>query len=73
MRSIGFPPSRTVDTTEGKPGPWGQLRYTQLAIELPEEFVYVAPHDQPPIQWLFKGYDEPRVRAVLKAAALTPA
>jgi hypothetical protein len=73
LGALRFPTTASPATIDGKAGAWGNLRYTPLAIELPEEFVYVAPHDQAAIQWLFKGYDAQRVKAVFKSAGLSAA
>jgi hypothetical protein len=55
----------------GKPGPWGQLRYTPLTLSLPDEFVFVPPPDQPPIQWFFHGSSRQQAVEFLRTAGLS--
>ena len=55
----------------GKPGRWGQLKYTRIAIELPEEFVYVPPQgDDREVRWFFKGFSRDQFVALLKSLEL---
>jgi hypothetical protein len=54
-----------------RPGPWGELQYTRIVIEPPEEFTasdYVA-HSEP--TWYFKGYDAAKLAALWDAAGLS--
>jgi hypothetical protein len=58
-------------TEPGTSGPWGQLEYTRIAIELPEEFVFVPPStDDRTIRWFFKGYTEDQVVALFESIDL---
>ncbi len=55
----------------GKPGRWGQLKYTRIAIELPEEFVYVPPRsDDREVRWFFKGFTRDQFVALLESIDL---
>jgi hypothetical protein len=56
-----------------RPGPWGELQYSRIVIEPPDEFTatdYVA---RPEPIWFFRGYDEPKLAALWTAAGLPPA
>jgi hypothetical protein len=57
----------------GKPGHWGQLEYRSLRIDLPDEFVFVPPPDQPPVHWVFHGYTKEKALEFLQASGITPA
>ena len=70
-------PSSTVagprpDAVPGKPGNWGQLEYRTIRIELPDEFVFVPPPDQPPVRWVFHGSTKDQAIEFLKSAGITP-
>ena len=54
----------------GKKGPWGQIESMLFAIDLPDEFVFVPPADQPPVRWSFPGYTKEKVLATLRSAGL---
>jgi hypothetical protein len=56
--------------THGKPGPWGQLEYVRIAIEPPEELVYITPADEAPTRWAFKGFDQGRLAEFLRTAGM---
>jgi hypothetical protein len=62
-----------AEVSTGKPGPWGVLEYARISLDLPEEYVFVPPSDQPPIRWFFKGYSKERALEFLKSAALSAA
>jgi hypothetical protein len=52
-----------------EPGPWGDLEYSRVMIEPPEEFLasdYVAP----PTRWNFAGFDEARLEQLWRQAGL---
>jgi len=38
------------------PGPWGNLEYVRMSIEIPEEYVSAHLHETAPSSWLFKNY-----------------
>jgi hypothetical protein len=56
--------------TSGKKGPWGQVDSMLFAIDLPDEFVFVPPVDQPPIRWSFPDYGKDKVLATLRSVGL---
>jgi hypothetical protein len=54
-----------------RPGPWGELQYSRLVIEPPDEFIleeYITPQ---PLNWVFPGYDRQRVHDLFASAGLT--
>ncbi len=57
----------------GKPGPWGQLEYRPIRIDLPDEFVFVPPPDQPPVRWFFHGFSKEQALEFLQSSGITPA
>ena len=59
--------------TQGNPGPWGRLEYVRIALELPDELVFVPGRDVPPVRWFFKGSTKDAAVALLRSAELTPA
>ena len=54
----------------GKKGPWGQIDSMLFAIDVPDEFVFVPPADQPPVRWSFPGYTKEKVLATLRSAGV---
>lgn len=63
--AIGAPPQL------GKLGPWGQLEYSRIVIEPPEDFVpsfYTQPQ---PLRWVFKGMGEAQLGELWQRAGLT--
>jgi hypothetical protein len=54
-----------------KPGPWGELEYTRILIEPPEEFVMANYEAAPQIRWFFKGYSPDALRQFLQSAGLS--
>jgi hypothetical protein len=55
----------------GKPGPWGLMQYLPIGMEFPDELVVVAPQDDQPIRWFFKGYTKDRALEFLRSAELS--
>jgi hypothetical protein len=54
-------------------GPWGELEYTRIVIEPPEDYVpteYIKPDA---LRWIFKGYSSEKLSALWQQAGLTPA
>ncbi|MDZ7619682.1 MAG: hypothetical protein U1E05_22000 [Patescibacteria group bacterium] len=52
----------------GKAGRWGRLEYTRIAIELPEEFVYVPPATADRmVRWFFKGFTREQFVALVES------
>ncbi len=62
--------SRPQEWIVGKKGPWGQIESLVFAIDLPDEFVFVPPADQPPVHWSFPGYTKEKVLATLRSVGL---
>ncbi|MBS0633257.1 MAG: hypothetical protein JSS11_15205 [Verrucomicrobia bacterium] len=56
-----------------KPGPWGELQYSRLLIEPPDEFV--TAHDLQPdeLKWVFKGYTPEKLHELWQHAELSDA
>ncbi len=55
----------------GKEGPWGQLEYRTIRIDLPDEFVFVPPPNQPPVRWVFHGSSRDQAIEFLKSSGIT--
>ncbi len=67
----GVAPERAGGVYECRPGPWGDLQYTRIVIEPPEEFLasdYATPDA---VRWVFPGYDDHRLAQLWDAAGLT--
>jgi hypothetical protein len=62
---------RTRQATEGSPGPWGRLEYVPLTLDLPSDYVFVPPSNQPPVRWVFHGYTKDKALGFLRSAGLT--
>ena len=54
----------------GKKGPWGQIDTMLFAIDVPEEFLFVPPADQPPVRWAFPGYTQEKVLAMFRSVGM---
>lgn len=56
-----------------KPGPWGELQYSRLLIEPPDEFV--TAHDLMPdeLKWVFKDYSPEKLQELFHRATLSDA
>jgi len=68
-RSPGSP--ETLGVLIARDEPWGQLDWQPLALERPEEFL---PAGNDPVQataWLFEGFSEERLIALLQSLGLT--
>lgn len=48
--------------TPSKPGPWGNLEYVRMYLEIPEEFLSVQADEASDRRWFFRGYTEPQVK-----------
>lgn len=68
------PPAVVVDdgTIPAKPGPWGNLVYSRILIEPPEDLVGVTWMPTGPLHWIFKGYTAEQITALWTAAGLPP-
>jgi hypothetical protein len=53
-----------------KPGPWGELEYIPIAIEIPDHFVDVEQIDE--TDWIFKNFSHQQVVEFFKSCNLTP-
>ncbi len=63
-------PRTESKTVYCKSGPWGEMEYTRILIEPPEEFV-MANYDVPQqARWFFKGYSADALRHFLQTAGL---
>lgn len=63
--ALGTPPQL------GKLGPWGQLEYSRIVVEPPEDFIpnfYTQPQ---PLRWVFKDMGEAQLEALWQRAGLT--
>lgn len=49
-------------------GPWGRLRCTRIAIEPPEEAVFIRPQDEAPPRWVFAGFTMEKLREMFAVA-----
>jgi len=66
-RSI--PPS----TRKSNPGPWGQLEYTRVLLERPDEFTARNYSLSLPTRWFFEGYSIEKLGDLFKASRLSEA
>lgn len=55
------------------PGPWGQVEYTRIVIEPPEEFMAADYVYRDFSLWNFPGYDQERLESLWRDAGLSPA
>jgi hypothetical protein len=61
------------DVVACNPGPWGNLEYSRILIEPPEEFIltdYTRTEIRP---WIFKGYSLASLDVLFSSAGLAPA
>lgn len=56
----------------GKPGPWGEIQYVRINIEMPDHFVTAHQIVQDETRWFFRGHTEDEVRNLFRHAMLTP-
>lgn len=56
-----------------RPGPWGELLYTRILIEPPDEFITAQALEADPIRWAFKGYTAERLHELWVGAGLSAA
>ncbi|HWA84928.1 MAG TPA: hypothetical protein VG710_01785 [Opitutus sp.] len=56
-----------------RPGPWGDLQYTKILVEPPDEFISAQALEPEPIRWVFKGYTAERLHELWAAAGLSGA
>jgi len=55
------------------PGPWGNLEYVRMSIEIPEEYVSAHLHETVSPTWLFKNYTPERLTEFLGKVNLSAA
>lgn len=58
-------------TVKCKPGPWGEMEYTRILIEPPEEFVMANYDVAQQVRWFFRGYSPDALRHFLSNSGLT--
>lgn len=58
---------------EGRPGPWGKLRYTDMVIGVPDEFVSLPAPATTTNTWTFKKINRNGVVALIRSTDLPPA
>lgn len=69
MKNIG-PELRRVFT--GNPGPWGELEFTRISIEPPDEYLDpIAEKDFTRGDWVFKGMTPQQIVGLFQSAQLT--
>lgn len=54
-----------------KPGPWGELEYVPMSIEIPEEFLSLRADEKQDRRWFFSGAAPGQLGEFLDAAGLT--
>lgn len=55
----------------GKPGPWGELEYTRINIEPPDQFLSVE-GDFDPTQWFFEDFSPDQLAGLFEECHLPP-
>lgn len=56
-----------------RPGPWGELQYSRIVVEPPDEFAAADYSTAAPLRWAFVGYSRQDLTALWRAAELTEA
>ena len=64
---------RSELTQKGNSGPWGDLTYTRVLIEPPEDHLEVRFSKNDHFIWIFQDYDEAQLNALWAQAELTSA
>lgn len=59
--------SVTPGITEGKPGPWGQMQYVPIVLEIPDEYLFVNQAAQKTDTWTFTGKSRDAAMAFLRS------
>jgi hypothetical protein len=57
----------------GKSGPWGQLEYRTITLEMPSEFAYIPPYNATPGPWVFPKRTKTSATEALRTIGLAPA
>jgi hypothetical protein len=66
-------PSANGFTHHCQPGAWGELEYSRIVIEPPEEFVTANYPEPKEIRWRFKGYSPEKLAELWREAGLDAA
>ncbi|MDD4871662.1 MAG: hypothetical protein PHR77_13980 [Kiritimatiellae bacterium] len=74
IRQSLFQSDATGRTIMGHPGPWGELEYTRIVTEMPNELAFtISDGAGPELQrWFFKGYSKEQVTDLLQSSGLSP-
>lgn len=56
---------------KARPGPWGELQYSRILIEPPDEFVIADAEQKEPVRWFFPGYTLETLAALWQTAGLS--
>ncbi len=56
-----------------QPAPWGELHYTTIELERPDESFPDPPPKPRPIEWFFENYSQSQVEALFNTFDFTPA
>lgn len=59
------------DAFQAKPGPWGDLRYTRVLIEPPDEFIDSIQPVSPLVTWKFRDVTPVQLTALWRAAGVS--
>lgn len=68
-----FPPASREPYFAGSPGPWGEIEYIRVNLEIPEEFVDGEEQALGPTKWFFPGTTPEQLLAFFAASPLTEA
>src|SRR5687767_9122364 len=60
---------KTEPVALGNPGPWGNLEYVRIDIEIPDHFA--NPDQAEPTDWFFRGFTRDKALDVLKKCRLS--
>jgi hypothetical protein len=73
-RFCSRPPQGHVDNHDGmntcSPGPWGQLEYVTITLEIPKVWTSIDAYTGAPTRWFFGGMSPEQVVEVLRSAGL---
>ncbi|HWL15187.1 MAG TPA: hypothetical protein VNR00_06260 [Opitutus sp.] len=70
--TAGSPSADNEYIFNARPGPWGDLLFSRILIEPPDEFAEPAIDDQPLAPWTFPGYSEEMLAALWRESGLPP-
>src|SRR5689334_20528685 len=51
---------------QAKPGPWGNLEFTRLTIEVPDQFITISPVE--PSRWFFREQSKSQIVELFQSA-----